>query len=522
MSDALNVLVLDDDDPYLNEIFERVRRIWQHANIERCSSAKEAIEKVSRSAVDVAVLDLNMDKDLNTEWPAGTELNVSGGFTVYFSINSYRWGLLPPIIVLYTANPDLKGPLAPFMYRGSEEYLRGRPFIITTKEDTGKIMLEEALLDQEFTRFRAYSHKLYDFEEVISSLEGLISINDPNSPIEDWFRIGEIEVGPKLCFKQVFPTAWHMAVNMWDHDYIQRDNLFETIRDLLAERRWLPNLNSAFDKNTDGDRVIHYSGDGLRWAKLAEKVKSLPLVTRAHLLSDLNADSWEAPPWVDENDYIMRWCPATEFQFKSKWRVWDAPDVVDDRKKDGTAKSITLVGIVNKKLNSNTGATVKWVGAYSSTGEELPPVYMDPYILAETVNRVFAGEIIRRAVEGPHAWLRVVYRCDEADGGGTMAMDLIAHGTKGFAEKLRAKAKDSSSRYRSLAAELSGWCELWLYTHDENDRASVIGLNMSNPTAPEQRGWPDDGSGDIPWDEVGCVVRWLFHIPPVSEPRCDD
>lgn len=521
MSDALNVLVLDDDDLYLNETSERIRRIWERANIERCSSAGEAIEKVARAAVDVAILDLNMDKDLNTDWPKAANLKMSGGFIVYFSINSYRWKLLPPLIVLYTANPDLEGPLAPFMYRGAEEYLRGRPFIITRKDTTGKVMLEEALLDQERNRYRAYSHKLYDCEEVISSLERLVTMRRRNKPVEDWLMLGEIEIGPRVSFKQVFPALWHMTFNIWHLNAVRRDDLLKEARDLLAEYRWLPNLNIVLDREEAGGQVVHRLGKSC-WTEFAEKAKGLPQATRANLLRDLKAESWDAPPWASapwaSDGGYEKWCDETEFHFKAAWREWGDLSK-EERRGEKTLTGKTLIRIVKERLDENEGDAAEWAGAFSANGGRAVSFYMDPYVLAEAVNSVFAGEMMKRAEGSPPAWVRVVYRRGETDRDDTMALDLIGHGKKGFARELRERVNDPAFSYRRLASELSGWCDLWLYTHDEGDGQSVLGLNVSNPPAGEQREWPDRDSGDVPWGEVGCVVRWLFRIPPVPEKK---
>jgi hypothetical protein len=129
------------------------------------------------------------------------------------------------------------------------------------------------------------------------------------------------------------------------------------------------------------------------------------------------------------------------------------------------------------------------------------------------------GEIRQRvtdedALDHVH-YLRVIQE-REPDGKIVIALDLVGMQSRGFAKLLSERAEDLSFSYKEMANRLRGWCDVWIFTHEEISKTNVIGINISNPEKSAERDWPHRHFGGIDWDKVGCIIRWRFRIPSLN------
>jgi hypothetical protein len=515
MTHDLSILILEDEDTNLGTTIDNVIRIWPNGRIEQCKSVKGALEKIERIRFDVAIIDLNMDYDDETDWSIGKGLNLrgSGGFLVYFGLQARSSKSLPPIVVLYTGKEQLKESFAPFMYLDPEASVVGRPFFIHLKDAAGESGIEGALIEQECSRYLTCSHRFYSCEDVCREIDRVIRSDYPNHA--NWEQIGNMMIGPDLPLRHGFPALWHLTSSLWDLDTAYTAELLARLKNLLATRNWLWNLNLIFDKDqSSGHEVIH-GGDTTQsgspqWTRLGHDVKGLPRRTRQNLLKDLGGDSWEMPPW--SNQPYDSWRDQFENPFKWRWRTWFQTEVKEENQ---TYK--TVIGTVKEALETvESPGGIVWLGAESPHSIGDPVLYMDPYLLAHEIKNIFAAEIVPRSRNKvPHAWLRVVYRTGVSREHHTLSVDLIGNQTGGFAAKLCRHVHEPSFTYRQMASRLNGWCSMWLYTHD--DQGGVIGFDVSNPSRDPVREWPEQND-DVPWSEVGCLIRWQFRFAPLDIP----
>lgn len=528
--------------------------------------------------LDIAILDMKLEEtydalpvDVQTKWSKHAEEWLSGsseesplrhmyepdsvgisqlysGFIGLFALGVYQQRnphRLPPLIVIYTANKQLREVFWPFT---NEVAWAGRPFIMVEKDKQTKNVAQVA--ESEKTRFmralRQLEHQRYSAAQWrgyrVSSLKGLLAQLNPWPNVSHRARLHDVateifeeECGPdgygeSLTLRQLFPILAHEILGGLeptahsDECNLAAERVTDAIQMLGAGHYptvlhgLIGDINAlhypilhelAQSKNTTGiDPGLWHRDCALKLQMAVEQavpgdfhqrfMGSLAKITDANMFRNEGRPRryfsyhWQfyegsAPEW--SADWEQSWVDRCAQPWKEDWRD---PNTIGAR----------IESLLKDK-------------PVTYLARQLDLVH-DDYTDADTL----AIAVIRHvelALETKCGATKVwVVSLGHSDG--TWTLDIIDNG-KGFVSTghFRNSVLNEGKNIRTTMTNLSGWAEMDIYTiitspSIQTDPAGIYHMSVNAGGNPLFVGsWPGSEQSCIPWSEAKSLVRFTIY-----------